>query len=116
VGSYSKRPAKTTSSKALSYFSPIIPETPVLQSPDSKIRVHALTCMIALLLVRIAHKLARANGFEHGAQRMLELLSSVNAAILLYPKSTKAVRVRCSISKEQEVLLTALDCQVPHSM
>ena len=89
---------------------------PVFHWTDSKIRVHALTCMIALLLVRIAHKRARANGFEHGAQRMLELLSSVNTAILLYPKSTKAVRVRCSISKEQEVLLTALDCQVPHSM
>jgi hypothetical protein len=72
--------------------------------------------MIALLLVRIAHKRARAKGFTHGAERLLELLSSVNTAILLYPKSTKAVRVRCSISKEQEVLLTALDCQIPHSM
>ena len=89
---------------------------PVFHWTDSKIRVHALTCMIALLLVRIAHKRARAQGFTHGAERLLELLSSINTAILLYPKSTKAVRVRCSISKEQEVLLTALDCQVPHSM
>ena len=89
---------------------------PVFHWTDSKIRVHALTCMIALLLVRIAHKRARTNGFTHGAERMLELLSSVNTAILLYPKSTKAVRVRCSISKEQEVLLTALNCQIPHSM
>lgn len=89
---------------------------PVFHWTDSKIRVHALTCMIALLLVRIAHKRARAKGFTHGAERLLELLSSINTAILLYPKSTKAVRVRCSISKEQEVLLTALDCQIPHSM
>jgi transposase len=89
---------------------------PVFHWTDSKIRVHALTCMIALLLVRIAHKRARANGFPHGAERMLELLSSVNTAILLYPKSTKAVRIRCSISKEQEVLLTALNCQIPRSM
>jgi len=72
--------------------------------------------MIALLLVRIAHKRARANGFAQGAERMLELLSSINTAILLYPKSTKAVRIRCSISKEQEVLLTTLNCQIPHSM
>jgi hypothetical protein len=56
----------------------------ILQSPDSKIRVHELTCMIALLLVRIAHKRARAKWFEHGAQRMLELFSSVNTAIVLY--------------------------------
>ena len=89
---------------------------PVFHWTDSKIRVHALTCMIALLLVRIAHKRARAKGFTHGAERLLELLSSVNTAILFCPKSTKAVRVRCSISKEQEVLLTALDCQIPHSM
>ena len=89
---------------------------PVFHWTDSKIRVHALTCMIALLLVRIAHKRARTNGFTHGAERMLELLSSVNTAILLYPKSTKAVRVRCSISKEQEGLLTALNCQIPPSM
>jgi len=89
---------------------------PVFHWTDSKMRVHALTCMIALLLVRIAHKRARANGFTHGAERMLELLSSINTAILLYPKSTKAARIRCSISKEQEVLLTALNCQVPHSM
>jgi transposase len=89
---------------------------PVFHWTDSKIRVHALTCMIALLLVRIAHKRARANGFMHGAERMLELLSSVNTAILLYPKSTKAVRIRCSISKEQEVLLTALNCQITDRM
>lgn len=89
---------------------------PVFHWTDSKIRVHALTCMIALLLVRIAHKRARANGFMHGAERMLELLSSVNTAILLYPKSTKALRVRCSISKEQEILLSALNCQIPRSM
>jgi len=89
---------------------------PVFHWTDSKIRVHALTCMIALLLVRIAHKRARANGFAQGAERMLELLSSINTAILLYPKSTKAVRIRCSISKEQEVLLTTLNCQIPHSM
>lgn len=89
---------------------------PVFHWTDSKIRVHALTCMIALLLVRIAHKRARAHGFVHGAERMLELLSSVNTAILLYPKSTKALRVRCSISKEQEVLLSALNCQIPDRM
>ncbi len=89
---------------------------PVFHWPGSKI-LHALTCMIALLLMRIAHKRARAKGITHGAQRLLELLSSTNMAILLYPKSTKAaVRVRCSISKEQEDLLTAPDCQVPHSM
>ena len=59
---------------------------PVFHWTDSKIRVYALTCMIVILLVRIAHKRARANGFTHGAERMLALLSSINTAILLYLK------------------------------
>ncbi len=89
---------------------------PVFHWTDSKIRVHALTCIIALLLIRVAHKRARAKGFMHSAERMLELLASINTAVLFYPKSTKAVRIRCSLSKEQEALLTALNCQIPHSM
>lgn len=89
---------------------------PVFHWTDSKIRVHALTCMIALLLTRVAHKRARAKGFMYSAERMLELLALVRTAVLFYPKSAKAVRVRCSISKEQEALLTALDCRIPHSM
>ena len=43
---------------------------PAFHWTDSKIRVHALTCILALLLVRIAHKRARAKGFIHGAERM----------------------------------------------
>jgi len=89
---------------------------PAFHWTDSKIRVHALTCIIALLLIRVAHKRAREKGFMHSAERMLELLASINTAVLFYPKSTKAVRIRCSLSKEQEVLLTALNCQIPHSM
>jgi transposase len=50
---------------------------PAFHWTDSKIRVHALTCVLALLLVRIAHKRAKANGFVHGAERMMELLSGV---------------------------------------
>ncbi len=89
---------------------------PVFHWTDSKIRVHALTCIIALLLIRVAHKRARAKGFMHSAERMLELLASIKTAVLFYPKSTKAVRIRCSLSKDQEVLLADLNCQIPYSM
>ena len=86
---------------------------PAFHWTDSKIRVHALTCVIALLLVRVAHKRARAKGFQGGAPRMMELLSEVRSAVLLYPQSTKPVRHLCRLTDQQEVLLTQLDCKIP---
>jgi len=88
---------------------------PAFHWTDSKIRVHALTCMIALLLVRVAHKRARQNGFLQGTERMLELLSGVRSAMMFYPKSSKPHRMLCSISTEQQELLTKLGCQMKNS-
>ena len=85
---------------------------PAFHWTDSKIRVHALTCMIALLLVRVAHKRARQNGFLQGAERMLELLSGVRSAMMFYPKSSKPHRMLCSIATDQQGLLTKLGCQI----
>ncbi|MBN1115137.1 MAG: IS1634 family transposase [Oligoflexia bacterium] len=82
---------------------------PAFHWTDAKIRVHALTCMIALLLVRIAFKRAKEKGFTAGAERMLELLSGVKSAMMFYPKSSKPVRQLCSISEEQKLLLTNLN-------
>jgi len=86
---------------------------PAFHWTDSKIRVHALTCILALLLVRIAHKRAKAKGFEHGAERMMELLTGVHTAMVYYLKSTKPHRILCSLTDEQRALLTALDCTIP---
>ena len=86
---------------------------PAFHWTDSKIRVHALTCVIALLLVRIAHKRARAGGFKGGADRMMELLTNIQSAVLLYPQSTKPVRHLCRLTDEQHVLLTQLNCEIP---
>lgn len=88
---------------------------PAFHWTDSKIRVHALTCMIALLLVRVAHKRARQNGFLHGAERMLELLAGIRSAVMFYPKSSKPRRMLCSISNEQREILTKLNCEIEDS-
>lgn len=85
---------------------------PAFHWTDSKIRVHALTCLLALLLVRIAHKRAKAKGFKHGAERMMELLTGVKTAMVYYPKSTKPRRTLCSLTDEQRALLTALDSAI----
>lgn len=86
---------------------------PAFHWTDSKIRVHALTCVLALMLVRIAHKRARAKGFVHGAPRMMELLTGVKTALVFYPKSMKPQRIRCRLTDEQSELLTHLGCQIP---
>ena len=86
---------------------------PAFHWTDSKIRVHALTCTIALLLVRIAHKRARANGFKAGPDRMMELLTTVQSAVLLYPQSVKPTRILCHLTDDQQVLLNQLGCQIP---
>lgn len=88
---------------------------PAFHWTDSKIRVHALTCMIALLLVRVAHKRARQNGFQPGAERMLELLAGIRSAVMFYPKSSKPRRMLCSISNEQREILTKLNCEIKDS-
>lgn len=89
---------------------------PAFHWTDSKIRVHALTCTIALLLVRMAHKRARQAGFTHGAERMMELLSGVKSALVFYPQSKKPQRMMCSISDEQRDLLTKLGHKIKDSM
>lgn len=82
---------------------------PAFHWTDSKIRVHALTCVIALILVKIAYKRAKQAGFEYGLPRMMELLSGIKSSLLLYPSSSKAKRQLCSLSDEQRVLLTTLN-------
>jgi transposase len=81
---------------------------PAFHWTDSKIRVHALTCILALLLVKIAHKRAVARGFKHGVPRMMELLRGIKSAVLFYPQSTKPYRHLCSLSSDQNELLTIL--------
>lgn len=89
---------------------------PAFHWTDSKIRVHALSCVIALLLVKIAHKRARKAGFEFGMERMMELLFSVRSALVYYPQSNKPQRMMCSISDEARDLLTKLGRKSEDSM
>jgi hypothetical protein len=69
--------------------------------------------VIPLLLVRVANKRARAAGFKHGAERMMDLLSSINTALVFYPKSMKQHRFLCSLTPDQNELLTQLKCEIP---
>lgn len=81
---------------------------PAFHWTDSKIRVHALTCMVALLLAKLSHRRARMNGYAKGIDSLMHELRGVRSALLWYPGSTKSHRQVCSLSESQKVLLQNL--------
>jgi len=82
---------------------------PAFHWTDSKIRVHALTCMIALLLVKLSHRRARLNGYEKGIESFMHELTGIRSALLFYPGTRKPERQLCSLTESQSVLLKQLD-------
>lgn len=81
---------------------------PAFHWTDSKIRVHALTCMIALLLVKLSHRRAKMNGYENGIESFMQDLRGVRSALLFYPGTKKPERQLCSLTENQSALLTQL--------
>ena len=81
---------------------------PAFHWTDSKIRVHALTCMIALLLVKLSHRRAVMNGYDNGIESFMEDLRDVRSALLFYPGTKNPDRQLCSLTESQSVLLKHL--------
>jgi transposase len=88
---------------------------PAFHWTDSKIRVHALTCMIALLLVKLSHRRSRQNGYDKGIESFMYELTGVRSALLWYPGSTKSHRQVCSLTESQKVLLRQLGLELDES-
>lgn len=88
---------------------------PAFHWTDSKIRVHALTCMIALLLVKLSHRRAQHNGYDRGIESFMYELRGVRTALLWYPGSTKSYRHVCSLTESQTVLLNQLGLTLSES-
>jgi transposase len=64
---------------------------------DQKIRVHALYCVIALILAGLLHREARRAGLELGLEAILQELSSIHEVINLYASTPgKAGRLRAA--------------------
>lgn len=82
---------------------------PAFHWTDSKIRVHALTCMIALLLVKLSHRRAKMNGYEKGIESFMQDLRGVRSALLFYPGTKKPERQLCSLTESQSELLRQLN-------
>lgn len=88
---------------------------PAFHWTDSKIRVHALTCMVALLLAKLSHRRARMNGYAKGIDSLMHELRGVRSALLWYPGSTKSHRQVCSLSENQKLLLQNLSIDLSSS-
>jgi transposase len=62
----------------------LVPYAPAYHWTDSKIRVHAFVCVIALLLVRLLQHLARQNGIQMSTSLLIEELQDICVLTLLY--------------------------------
>jgi transposase len=85
---------------------------PMYHWTDSKIRVHGLTCVMALLyLSLLSRKLHRA-GVGMAMDRAMEVLRGIRRAVYLYPGSSQPVRKLCRIGSTEEELLKALGVEI----
>lgn len=66
---------------------------------DSKIRVHAFVCVVALLLLKLLQFLAKQNGIEMSCKILIEELEDITLIILVYPnrKSLKKVNTLSTV-------------------
>jgi hypothetical protein len=85
---------------------------PMYHWTDSKIRVHGLTCVIALLYLSLLHRKLKNAGLAISLDRAMEALRAIRPALCRYPKSPQTVRKVCRLSSTEQELLTALNLQI----
>jgi transposase len=66
---------------------------------DQKLEVHTWYCVLALLLVTLARKVAHEAGLELSAQALLDDLSSVREVVLLYPDKDNKLSAQFTLSR-----------------
>jgi transposase len=85
---------------------------PMYHWTDSKIRVHGLTCVMALLYLSILHMKLKKAGLSHSLDRAMEILRSIRLAFCFYPRSAQPIRKVCKLGSTEQDLLTALGLQI----
>ncbi len=71
---------------------------------DSKIRVHAFYCVLALTLTSLLQRTLHQKGHDLSLARMLQLLAGIREVLLVYPKAVgeKKPRVAACLSAMEE--------------
>jgi transposase len=60
--------------------------SPMFHWTDSKIRVHAFYCVLALLLVSVLQRTLHQHGLDLSLTRLMEQLGSIQEVLLIYPR------------------------------
>jgi hypothetical protein len=63
---------------------------------DQKIRVHTFICLVALLLCRLVERECRSAGYQGSLSSVLDLLSTIRLALVLWPADTPKGHPRCT--------------------
>jgi transposase len=86
---------------------------PIHHWTDQKLRVHALICVMALMVLSLLRRKLAQAGVTISIARMVERLSGIHEVSVLFPTATRALpRVRTVLSDldtEQHVLFQQLD-------
>ena len=88
--------------------------SPMFHWTDSKIRVHAFYCVLALTLTSLLQRALHQRGVDLSMARMLGLLGDIHEVLLIYPKGSGQAQphmVSClsDLETEQQQLYDKLD-------
>jgi transposase len=88
--------------------------SPMHHWTDSKIRVHAFSCVLALTLTSLLQRTLHQKGIDLSMPRMYDLLSGIRETLVIYPRQPGQKRHRTSashstLSDQQQQLFDALD-------
>ena len=88
--------------------------SPMFHWTDSKIRVHAFYCVLALLLSSLLQRTLHQKGHAVSLQRMFELLGGIQETTVLFepaPGERRPGTATClsALTAEQHAIMTALD-------
>lgn len=62
--------------------------SPMFHWTDSKIRVHAFYCVLALTLTSLLQRKLHAQGIDLSVSRLMELLGSIQEVLVIYPRKS----------------------------
>jgi transposase len=87
--------------------------SPMFHWTDSKIRVHAFYCVLALTLVSLLQRTLHSKGIDLSLTRMMELLGSIQEVLAIYPRQPGQHKPRTAVclshrDEEQQRLCEAL--------
>ena len=88
--------------------------SPMFHWTDSKIRVHAFTCVLALTLTSLLQRTLHQKGIDLSMPRMYDLLGGIRQTLVIYPrrpgeKTPRTAAGHSTLSDEQQKLFDALD-------